>query len=731
MKTFRFWQLTLAVLVLGCAMGRGETPPLWQDDFAANGLGSWIVAHSGKVNANAAIDPNHPGAGGASLRLDSRSELAPNVYLGLSSKKSFAVKGGDEVVLHVQAAGQNAGHSFIAIRFLPSGGESRIYLPKGTFDWKPLVYSFSVPPQATTATVAIGLESKTDALWINGLTVTPSPTPRSSLTAHWQTRPHDRVFPQAGPPASTLLALNVARLDPDTMMFVVTLQGLVNRQQPRIYLFYDQNDRFWADWLVKKKYVTEIRELPDVAALIKAFSSEIKGVVTYDPKLPASRHAAVMLGSIQGFPATGAAMAKKLGIPVAVDLTGRWKRNVDAYRELWTKYRSQFESHVLAVHYPLMTRQGPRDYFVQQRIFTFWVSSYADSEPGGDPAAEMDFAHEVLADTPPNIPIMGWWSFSDTHGIPEYDAVRLSSSYGKFLSGSEFCTNLSVLSGIKVPAEVFRQAAHKPGANAAPKLDPAKLYGTLTVIDSGDSQWYWQQYQGKLWQDPARGRVPINWSLNPTVSDVMPPVLGWFYEQSTPKDLLYCAISGLGYMNSRVYGSRFRPEDRDRVWKEYAAELDRYMKELDLDMLGLYAGSWGEPHGGMDEIYGRFFQGAPAIRGILSDFGRHNDTSPANAIEVVDGKPVFHTLMRWRTWMNSDEVSSQLTQEQLSVDFTKKEFIDNAPKERPALMGGLILSWTMRPGLVEQVAKGLPPDVVLVDGDQLTDLWQQIEARKK
>ena len=148
-----------------------------------------------------------------------------------------------------------------------------------------------------------------------------------------------------------------------------------------------------------------------------------------------------------------------------------------------------------------MVRQGPRDYFVQQRIFTFWVSGYSDNEPGGDPAAEMDFAHEVLADTPPNIPVMGWWSYSDNKGIPEYDAVRLCSSYAKFLSGSEFCTNLSVLSGIKVPAEVFRQTAHH--TQPTPGFSPSKLYATMTVIDSGDSQWYWQDYQHGLWEDPA------------------------------------------------------------------------------------------------------------------------------------------------------------------------------------------------------------------------------------
>ena len=155
------------------------------------------------------------------------------------------------------------------------------------------------------------------------------------------------------------------------------------------------------------------------------------------------------------------------------------------------------------------------------------------------------------------------------------------------------------------------------------------------------------------------------------------------------------------------------------------------MGELDLNILGLYAGSWGEPRGNMDQVYDRFFRGTPALKGILSDFGRHTYITSANANEEIDGKPVFHTMMRWLTWLQQGEMVSQLNKEQTSVDFTTKEFLANAPKQRPALMGGLILSWTMRPGLVEQVAKGLPPDAELVNADQLADLSKEIKPPSK
>lgn len=715
----------LLPLLLAAAL---PAQPLWQDGFENRSSATvetssgWTTSRHGGVDAAAEFDSSQAAEGRSSVRLTSRSGLAPNVWLSLSSETKLECAPESEIVLRFQARGARAGRAFVALVFAPAGGESRLYLPQGDFAWKTFEHAVQLPPGARSVKVRVGLESQTDSLWLDGFSLTPPAHPHSNLSAQWTSRPHQKVFPQAPPPAESLVCLDVSKLSGGEQMLATTFQGIVNRTQPRIYLFHDARDRFWADWLEKQKFVTSFREVPGLRELLAAFPKEATGVIVYGEDLPASRHAAVMLGSIEDLPATDRATASKFGLTVKQDLKGRWKRNVDAYREIWTNYRGKLATHVLAVHHPAMERQGPRDYFAQQRVFTFWVSGYAENEPGSDPAAEMEFAHEVLAQSPPNIPIMGWWSYGDDRGIPEYDAVRLSSSYAKFLAGSEFCTNLSVLSGIRVPPETFRQRAPATLTSSTP--EPV-LYASLSVLDSGDSQWYWQQYQPDLWTDPARGRTAINWSLNPTVLDVMPPVLSWFYQQAAPNDLFFCAISGLGYMNPRVYASRFRPEDRDKIWAGYVSELGRYMHELDLGVLGLYAGSWGESRAGMHQVYERFASGLPDLQAILSDFGRHDDTKPENAIETAGQKPVFHTLMRWLPWIKQDQLTSQLELQQRSVDFTAREFTDNAPAARPALMSGLILSWTMSPALVERTAAKLPGDVRLVNAAQLAALWRE------
>lgn len=705
-----------ALLLLAATLGtlQASQIPIWQSDLA--NLSKWVICANGGAEATTTSEDR-------AAKFTSRSALAPNVWLSMTSKQTFPVKAGEEATITVRAKGEGAGRAFVCLTFEPAGGQSRFYLPGGAFDWKEVSQTVPIPPEAATARVLIGVESETSALWVSSISITPPATPRTNLAAHWQNRTHPRVFPQAKPPSTELTGLDVSKLNRDELLLATTLQGLINTTQPRIYLYHNDRDRFWARWLVEGGYIKVFHDVPDLSALIAAYRKDIPGVIAYDPALPASVHAAVMIGSMEGLPATSISTAEKFQLPVSTNLAGRWKRNVDAYRDVWTKYRDRFEQHVLAVHHPEMTQQGPRDYFVQQKIFTFWVSGNADNEPGADPSAELDFAHEVLASTPPNIPIMGWWSFGDHKGLLEYDAVRLSSSYAKYLAGSEFCTNLSVLSGIPAGA-AFTQ--RKTPAISAPEK---KLAVSLSVLDSGDSQWYWQQYQPGFWEDPARGKTPINWSLNPTVADIMPPLLAWFYKTATPNDLFFCALSGLGYMNPRVYASRFRPEDRERIWSEYVEETGHYMKELDLSLVELYAGSWSEPRGAMEEIYRRFTKGIPDLKGILSDFGRQDDTTGDNAVEIVDGKPVFHTLMRWLTWTQQDQLSSQLNKESESVDFTVKELLDHAPTQRPAVMSGLILSWTMSPKLVKRVAEKLPPDVQLMNADQLVERWKQLPTK--
>jgi hypothetical protein len=83
----------------------------------------------------------------------------------------------------------------------------------------------------------------------------------------------------------------VRRRDWDEQHLVSALQGLVNRDKPRLYVFLvgsdGQTDHFWLDYLRSPDHWLAnyaLESVPTVPALLKRFSAYYHGVVVYDEK---------------------------------------------------------------------------------------------------------------------------------------------------------------------------------------------------------------------------------------------------------------------------------------------------------------------------------------------------------------------------------------------------------------------------------------------------------------
>ena len=82
-----------------------------------------------------------------------------------------------------------------------------------------------------------------------GASVTPTSTTTSVLPRHVLLPQVKRTYPtfqpKMPPPARHLYVANISALPPDQKRLLVTLQGIVNRTRPRIYLIWRPDDRFW------------------------------------------------------------------------------------------------------------------------------------------------------------------------------------------------------------------------------------------------------------------------------------------------------------------------------------------------------------------------------------------------------------------------------------------------------------------------------------------------------
>ncbi len=223
--------------------------------------------------------------------------------------------------------------------------------------------------------------------------------------------------------------------DYDTLTFLTTLQGIVNKNRPQLYLNHDHQrldtpgvDAFWLEkyreadqpygWLAG----TEIIELDTVSEVLDTFVDDVQGLVLWDPAVPATLNVATTIAGVENLPVLRAGSPiipevtnyleiKKslvdLFQPGAVTLPGSstpstGSPKADAY--LWAKenyldtgranayFLAYIEDGWPAVRYAQnqMTRGGvyalERDYVIQQQGFAFDLSPWADELPLDDPS---------------------------------------------------------------------------------------------------------------------------------------------------------------------------------------------------------------------------------------------------------------------------------------------------------------------------------------------------------
>lgn len=222
--------------------------------------------------------------------------------------------------------------------------------------------------------------------------------------------------------------------DYDTLIFVATLQGLVNRDRPRLYLNHDHQrletpgvDAFWLEkyqeagqpygWLAD----TQIVKLETLAEVLETFAADLEGVVLWDPAVPATLNVATTIAGVENLAAlrAGSDIEQEVThyLKIKQSLVGLFEPGAmtlpnsrtlssgspktDTY--LWAKekyldtgranplFLAYLEDGWPATRYAQnqMTRGGvyalERDYVVQRRGFVFDLSPWADEQPNDDP----------------------------------------------------------------------------------------------------------------------------------------------------------------------------------------------------------------------------------------------------------------------------------------------------------------------------------------------------------
>ncbi len=156
------------------------------------------------------------------------------------------------------------------------------------------------------------------------------------------------------PDANFLYAADLTALNGDEQTLLATLEGQVNRTEPRIYTY-------WGTDLTTFKWLNTIKTPHQVLSnpwdLLARYRSEVKGAVVYDVEMPDTVNVATAIASVRGAVISTAALAKAHGLEVLEDLTGRFTDTVSAYEYALTHVWPNLSDRILTAISPTNTIQ--------------------------------------------------------------------------------------------------------------------------------------------------------------------------------------------------------------------------------------------------------------------------------------------------------------------------------------------------------------------------------------
>ena len=385
------------------------------------------------------------------------------------------------------------------------------------------IYAINIPATIGNSTAWVGFTAATGGLTatqdILTWTYTPMSVPPSSLT--W---PATQLLPTFAAPVATVDAMDLRSATNQQLDLFASLQGIVNRTQPRLISVTNEQEGTFT-WIQNHHLAYN---LIDPWSALSKYLGSVQGIMVDDPTLPdtldlATTIAGIKNGLVADPSLVATLQAAPYNLPILVDLRGQFTSKAQVYQYEYNNYWAQCTHRVLSGLDPNI-HGHLRDYAVALQAAVFWL------DPGN--SSDASLAQPFFDGMPPVQGVYtGWWpnegagvSFGGQFGIPTY--------------ATDFFENATIYGGITTKINM-------PAIPPMPTLQN-KIYVSL-VLSDGDNAQYMQHHMMQLWNDPARGSVPIGWTSSSLASDLDPQMLNYYQSTATADDELISGPSGAGY----------------------------------------------------------------------------------------------------------------------------------------------------------------------------------------
>ena len=344
------------------------------------------------------------------------------------------------------------------------------------------------------------------------------------------------------PPAPTVYVADATNDSSNARMTAWALEGLINQAGAEAYVISRPEDQEQLSASGKPSVRLPSRAGADsgLRTLFSKYAIHVKTMILYDPARDWTFDLAVMASAQgQGIPVTPqiqATLASEFGWRGQVlDMRGIGKTRIEGYDWALQHLMPTCTRKVLFVfdlNKPIV------DYAVASKGFLFWLDFKKDDE--------LSEAKKIFATKGYTVgtSLMGYASNGD-------NANTFANPFGIGYVVSDFFANASFWSSF--PDKTYKQSLGTP-------IDAVsgKIYVTMNWSD-GDNISFDQHRTYRLWHAPTRGTIPIGTTIAPSLQELAPPLLDWYYSKLTHNDELISGPSGVQFIFGDLYNPTLYP----------------------------------------------------------------------------------------------------------------------------------------------------------------------------
>eukprot|EP00043_Microstomoeca_roanoka_P018676 m.202133 g.202133 ORF g.202133 m.202133 type:complete len:573 (+) comp16872_c5_seq2:10808-12526(+) len=361
-----------------------------------------------------------------------------------------------------------------------------------------------------------------------------------------------------------------------------TLAGGLSRETPRLYRVVNGVNDVPADsyalWLQQLVQNNQVRinttYLNDFPGVVKMFSNEIKGYVTFNVSSESVNAAITFCAASSDLVVAAGSdnmttLFNALGVPLVRDLTNATVEQV--YQEVKGGLRLR------GVSFQPPSKSGNlAEYAVFARIPTL---EYVGNDGG---ALALQIMHDIQAQGSNGF-ALGWG--------PEGPYVSTLGEHNIYVHASDWSKDVPSLANLHVHSNTKTHFSGLPQSNVKQHLlqkqeqerqKPAvpNTHTVAFLMTDGDNiQWLLNNWAtDESWFGSSqRGEVPIGWTISPGLVSLAPLVLNYAQQHATSNDSFVSGPSGLGYIYPTDYNDN----------TGFAMYTNEYFQQAGLDIVNV------------------------------------------------------------------------------------------------------------------------------------------------